>query len=545
MATFTWKDVDDLLASEGLYMDDDERRKLANDPDTAYSIAKKKQLYKYAQTDDERSKIHSETESLRKGQGYSMGDSGATFSTVPSPSSFSSDYTADVKKNYEAARDYEDFKYDAFDDKHASKRAELLDAIANPTPFEYNKDNDPVYQSFAKQYRREGARAVEEALARASANTGGRASSAAVTAAAQAGNHYGAQLADKIPQLYDAAYDRWLDEFTMKQNALAAYQGETDADYDRYTSERSFAKGVHDDKYSRLIDAMNNAAALESVDYDRNKDNLTYSDNQKSQELKDAITLGTQVGDTSSLKGMGYDTTLLDAINKANKSEAYLNNQYLSAQLDKLKAEAETEKQKNDISMAEYKAALGDYTMLAELLGVDVEQVEAAYTAKDTPTDPTDDKTQMAQTIRAMLMMSAEEDFPSEDIPSLEEIKYLLASGYTGFNDMLIQSVPDYAARNGIPLTNPLLSYDGATSQSEKARITQQNEKIKADNDALTKAYFTDYAAITAAGQTITREEWELAKRAGNQYYIFLNYDSYDAFINDYNVYLSENGFIK
>lgn len=379
MATFTWKDVDDLLVSEGLYMDDDERRKLANDPDTAYSIAKKKQLYKYAATDADKSKIHSDTETLRNQSGYSMGADGATFSTVASPSSFSSGYTADVKKNYDAAANYGDFTYDAFDDKYASKRAELLDAIANPTPFSYDYSTDPVYQSYAKQYRREGERASQDALAKAAATTGGRASTAAVTAAAQAGNYYGAQLADKIPELYDKAYNRWLDEFTMKQNALVAYQGETEADYDRYTSERSFAKGVYDDKYSRLIDAMNNAAALEGVDYDRHIDNITYNDDKKRQELENAIALGTQVGDTSALGGMGYDTTFLDAQNHAAASEAYLGNQYTEEQLKQLKASAVTEAEQNAISMAELKAAMGDYTDLARLLGVPAEQIAAAY----------------------------------------------------------------------------------------------------------------------------------------------------------------------
>ncbi len=544
MATFTWKDVDDLLASEGLYMDEDERKKLANDPDTAYSIAKKKQLYKYATTDAERNKIHNDTEALRGGQGYSMGDSGATFSTVASPSSFSSGYTADVKKNYEAARDYEDFKYDAFDDKHASKREELLDAIANPTPFTYDKANDPVYQSFAKQYRREGARATEDALASAASNTGGRASTAAVTAAAQAGNYYAAGLSDKIPELYDKAYDRWLDEFTMKQNALAAIRGETNADYDLYTSERSFAKGLHDDKYARLIDAMNNAAALEGVDYDRHIDNITYNDEKKRQELEDAIALGTQVGDTSKLKAQGIDTSVLDAQHAASASESYLGNQYLTEQLEQLKTSAVTEAQQNAIAMAELKASMGDYTELARLLNMSVEQVKTAWTAKDsggtTGGDTDDDITQKAQTIRAMLVLGG-----AEDIPSVDEIASLLASGYTGFNDILIQSVPEYAASNGIPLTNPLLSVSDAGSYSEKHRTTQRNQEIEADNAALTKAYNTDYTAITAAGKAISREEWELAKRAGNRNSIFTDYDTYDEFLIDYNEYLRANGFIK
>lgn len=515
MATFTWKDVDDLLASEGLYMDNDERRKLANDPDTAYSIAKKKQLYKYAQTDDERSKIHSDTESLRAGSGYSMGSNGAMFSTVQSPSSFSSVYTGDKNKFYEAARDYGDFTYDAFDDKYVGKRAELLDAIANPTPFEYNKDNDPVYQSFAKQYRREGARAVEEALAKAAANTGGRASTAAVTAAAQAGNYHAAQAADKILQLYDAAYNRWLDEFTMKQNALAAYQGETDADYDRYTSERSFAKGVYDDKYARLIDAMNNAAVLEGVDYDRHIDNITYNDEKKRQELEDAITLGTQVGDTSALKGMGYDTIFLDAKNNANASGAYLENQYLNEQLKQLKSSAVTEAEQNAISKAELRAAMGDYTDLARLLGVSVAQVEAAYAAEgDTPDENTGEElTKKAQSIRAMLVLGG-----ADNIPSVDEISSLLAGGYTGFDDMLIQGTPGYVG-DGYEYTSNMKQVEGL--------IMDKREFLQRGKTAYGKVYnnYDEYVIAAAeeayAKGQLTADEFAsllIARGLGDKY---------------------------
>ena len=308
----TWKDVDELLKSEGLYMDDTERKILANDPETAYSVAKKKQLYKYAGSDSERAKINSDTDYLRNLSGYSMGKDGASYSKVATPSSFMSDYTDEVKNNYNSVKNYGDFTYDAFDDKYAGKRAELLDAIGNTGSFSYDYSDDPVYQSYAKQYRREGDRAVQNAIAQSAANTGGRASTAAVSAAAQAGNYYGAQLTDKIPELYDAAYNRWLDEFTLKQNALAAYQGETAADYDRYANERSFAKGVYDDKYARLLDSLNISAELEQSDYDRHKDDLTYVDDRRKQTLSEAWDAA-NVGDYRLLNDLGIDTSWYEA----------------------------------------------------------------------------------------------------------------------------------------------------------------------------------------------------------------------------------------
>ncbi len=436
--TPTWKDVDDLLNKEGLHMDDAERAALANDPVTAYSVAQKKQLYKYASSDTERAKINSDTEYMRNLKGYSMGSDGASYSRVDTPSSFKSDYTADVKKNYEAARDYGDFTYDAFEDKYESQRAELLDAIANPEKFSYDYKDDPNYKSYAKQYRRERDRAMEGALAKAAAKTGGGASSAAVTAAAHQGNYYASQLADKIPALYDAAYQRYLDEFTMKRNALDAYQGETAADYDRYANERNFAKGVYDDKYARLIDAMNNAVALEGVDYERNLENLGYVDGKRQQALSDAYKAA-EMGDFSQLKALGVDTADYEeqlATARRLESEAAkrkataenLENNYLSEQLKQLKANAGTAAQQNAISMAELKASMGEYADLARLLGVSVEQVKAAY-EKEPEVDPL--MTQ-AQYIRTMLML----DGSYENIPSVEDIAVLLANGFTGFDSM-------------------------------------------------------------------------------------------------------------
>lgn len=429
--TPTWKDVDDLLNKEGLYMDDAERAALANDPVTAYSVAQQKKRYKYASSDAERAKINSETEYKRNLKGYSMGSDGASYSKVDTPSSLESGYTADVKKNYGAVRDYGDFTYDAFEDKNARQRAELLEAIANPEEFSYDYSDDPNYKSYAKQYRREGDRAMEDALAKAAANTGGVASSAAVTAAAQQGNYYASQLADKIPALYDAAYQRYLDKYTMKHNALSAYQGETAADYDRYVNDRNFAKQLYDDKYARLIDALGNAQALEQVDYNRNIDDLNYVDAQKSQALSNAFAAA-ELGDFSQLEALGINTEAyqqqLAEARALEKESSALNNQYLTAQLSQLKNKTATDARNNAISAAELKAAMGDYTDLARLLGVTEEQVKAAY-AKAPEVDPL--MTQ-AQYIRTMLML----DGSYKNIPSVEDIAVLLANGFTGFDSM-------------------------------------------------------------------------------------------------------------
>lgn len=90
--------------------------------------------------------------------------------------------------------------------------------------FSYDPAADPLWQSYQKQYRREGQRAAEDALGRAAANTGGVASSWAVTAAAQAGNDYAARLSDRLPEVYQSAYDRYLREYERLIGLADAYE---------------------------------------------------------------------------------------------------------------------------------------------------------------------------------------------------------------------------------------------------------------------------------------------------------------------------------
>ena len=66
-----------------------------------------------------------------------------------------------------------------------------------------------MYQQYSKMYTREGDRAMKETMAEAAAGAGGM-NSFAITAAQQAANNYSARLNDTIPQLYQLAYEMYL-----------------------------------------------------------------------------------------------------------------------------------------------------------------------------------------------------------------------------------------------------------------------------------------------------------------------------------------------
>lgn len=88
-----------------------------------------------------------------------------------------------------------------------------------------SKEAEALWEDYRKQYLREGERAYRESLGQAAANTGGMASTAAVTAAQQARNYYAAQAADKKAELYQQAYDNWLAGRQSDRLALETYNG--------------------------------------------------------------------------------------------------------------------------------------------------------------------------------------------------------------------------------------------------------------------------------------------------------------------------------
>ena len=108
--------------------------------------------------------------------------------------------------------------------------------------FEYDPEKDPIFQSYRRTYTREGERAAANALAQASAATGGIPSSYANTAAQEAGNYYAAKLADIIPELRSQALSEEQQAF---ENALRIYglTGRATGPLSAYLSAQSSAGG--------------------------------------------------------------------------------------------------------------------------------------------------------------------------------------------------------------------------------------------------------------------------------------------------------------
>lgn len=128
--------------------------------------------------------------------------------------------------------------------------------VANRKEFTYDPDNDAAYQAYAKKYTRLGNNAREDTLADVAGNTGGLASSFAVSAAAQAQNDYNQQLTDVIPQLMQAAYDRYNADRNYDLSAMGALQGIDDSRFNQFDANRTYGLNAWQAKQNAYMDAL-------------------------------------------------------------------------------------------------------------------------------------------------------------------------------------------------------------------------------------------------------------------------------------------------
>lgn len=124
---------------------------------------------------------------------------------------------------------------------------------------------------------------MQDTLAQVSARTGGLASSYAESAAQQTYNNYMAQLADKVPELYQLAYSMYMDDLTQDRNDLSMLMGLDDTAYGRWSDDRNFG-------YNAYRDQVADRQWQQQFDYNASRDQVadsqwqTQFDYQKAQD---------------------------------------------------------------------------------------------------------------------------------------------------------------------------------------------------------------------------------------------------------------------
>lgn len=144
-----------------------------------------------------------------------------------------------------------------FESQYSSKIDEMLNNILSREEFSYDAETDPLFQQYKNQYNREGNRSMNDTLAAAASNAGGM-NSYAITAAQQANDYYAAQLGDKIPELYQLAYEMYLKDIDNQVRDLGLLNDMDDKQYNRYRdtmsdweNDRNFAYGMYTDDVAK------------------------------------------------------------------------------------------------------------------------------------------------------------------------------------------------------------------------------------------------------------------------------------------------------
>lgn len=296
-------------------------------PEFGLSVLSLKKDYNNATTAEQRLLANQAANELRKSYGnYSGGADGGSF-RLESKLNRRADDLLDQLGSFGS------FSYDeapTYENTFAQQQKDLLDRILNREDFSWSKETDPQWSSYKKSYLREGDRATANALAQASAASGGRPSSHAVNAATQAGDYYATKLNDVIPTLYQQAYERYLDEYNMKLKDLNTVNQQEQLDYAKYldrlgqfNTDRGFAYQNYADDYDRLRSQLADVQGQDQIDYARYLDEAsrqqTAQDSIRSQV--DAILAAGGSPSANLVSESGYSSEYVKALEDAYRKQ--------------------------------------------------------------------------------------------------------------------------------------------------------------------------------------------------------------------------------
>lgn len=284
----TYEELLDQIQGKGQSWSQWDLETARKNPSFGASMLTYKQDWAEATDQAGRTAANQAAEALRRQYGsYLGGPDGSKYYGLGGPGSYQSGYQDRISEILDEMNNYRDFDYGpapTYNNRYQETLDELLGQVQNYGPFTWSKEEDPAYSAYAKQYRREGQRATADAMAQAAALTGGQVSTAAATAASQAGDYYAGQLADVIPQLYENAYQRYLSDYSLLADQLGQVRQAEQLDYAKYLDELGQYNADRNLSYDQWLQGYNmlsgNLSAFQGQDqteYGRLLDQIEYN----------------------------------------------------------------------------------------------------------------------------------------------------------------------------------------------------------------------------------------------------------------------------
>ena len=178
---------------------------------------------------------------------------------------------------------------------------DLYNQIVNRDKFSYDVNADALYMQYADKYIQQGRLAMMDAMGQASSLTGGYGNSYAQNAGQQAYQQYLTGLNDKIPELYQIALDRYMQEgddmykqYSMLKNMADDEYSKYSDEYDRWLKEYALAKDDVDTAYTRGFNADATNYQRRQDEYNKTINKITSTGYKPTQDELDRIGIDEQ-----------------------------------------------------------------------------------------------------------------------------------------------------------------------------------------------------------------------------------------------------------
>lgn len=281
-----------------------------DNPGALEQILQERQNWANATTQAERDAAHNKAENIRKAYGqYSGGAKGmdGQYSPTyvkPSPAAQNDNVTALYEKYNNL---YGKQNAPTWTPQYQEQINELLGNITNRDAFSYNMNEDPLYQQYRDQYIREGQRAMKDTMAQTAMMSGGYANTAGAIAAQQGYDNYLAQLNDRVPQLEQQAYGKYVDNLADMYNQLGAYQSEENRLYGQYLDAMNQYNADRDYAFNSMQAAMNQNNYENEFNRGIFETDRAFNQDFRQQDISNAASFG----DWDKVEGYDYDVDFM------------------------------------------------------------------------------------------------------------------------------------------------------------------------------------------------------------------------------------------
>lgn len=157
-----------------------------------------------------------------------------------------------VTDAYKYLQDILNQKPGEFNSDYKNALDDLYAQVTGREKFSYDMNKDVLYQQYKDMYMKSGQKAMQDTLGQASALTGGFNSSYAQTAAQQTYQDYLGSLNDRVPELYQQAYERYQQEgddlyqkFSMASDLYGKEYAQHRDQVSDWQVDRDYASGMY------------------------------------------------------------------------------------------------------------------------------------------------------------------------------------------------------------------------------------------------------------------------------------------------------------